>query len=218
MYKSKISIAILILVFFSPLVSASPEHRRDHDRHDRYERHEDEYRDGYRYERHGRQHRHDEYDKHRDHRHYAKVIRVRPIYETIRIEKPRRHCKHREHQHRDVTVVHQHSPESIIMGGIVGGIIGHELGHPVNREISTLAGVVIGSAIAHDATSVDYVYSEPRHHRNRVCHEHMRVIEKQKLTGYHVKYKYRGRIYHTRTEHHPGKRLPIRPGKRRVMY
>ena len=211
MYKSKIAIAILMLVFLAQPVIASPDHHREHQKYDRYDRHNpydkhkgDAYRDRHTYDRHANDHRHQNL--------YARVIRVKPIYETIRIKKPGRHCETRGHRHSDVTVIHQHSPEKVIMGGIIGGIVGHEFGNPYNRELSTLAGVVIGSTLAHNATSADYVVRDDRDHYYNDCRRHMRVIEKQKLVGYKVKYKFRGRIYSTRTSYHPGKRIAVHPG------
>ena len=205
MYKSKIAIAILVLAVSSPVVSASPQLRwSDHNNYysDRnYDN--DRYRDN------------DRHDK-RNHQRirYAKVVHVKPIYKTVRIEKPRRHCETYQDRGANVTL-HQHSPEAVIMGGVVGGIVGHELGRSGNREISTLAGIVIGSAIAHDVTSINHSYSIDNDRSYTECHRHTRVIEKQKLTGYKVKYKYRGQIYTTRMRHHPGKRLPIQQGPKR---
>ena len=212
MYKSKIAIAILVLFFISPLVSASPDHYRKYNNHNRYSEH-DKYNSHDRHGKHDRHKRHDRYhEKHHHRAMYGKVKRVKPVYRTVRIEKPRRHCRHNDHRRTGVTVVHQHSPDRIIMGGILGGIVGHELGHPANREISTLAGVVIGSALAQNTASVSYAIAEGQDRYNNECHRHMRVIEKQKLVGYKVKYKYRGRIYTTRTDYHPGKHIPVRPG------
>lgn len=240
MYKSKITTAILILVFFAPLASASPDRDRDHgwrDRNDSYSNnnsynnrhkngHKNSYNNSYNYSRnynHDRRdhHEHGNYsNNHNHHKKFAKVIRVRPVYKTIRIKQPGRHCSNQRHRHTDVTVVHQHSPEKVILGGVIGGIVGHEFSTPHNRELSTLAGVIVGSSLAHNATSANYIISQDRDHGYNDCYRHMRVIEKQKLIGYKVKYKYRGRIFTTRTTYHPGKRIAVHPnsGKRHDYY
>jgi len=190
MFKSNFFIAILLLGIFPPLVSASP----------------------------GKHHNHQKYSNHdRHHTRYAKVIFVKPIYRTIQIQQPRLDCQHQNPRHSSVTVVHQHSPERIIMGGVLGGIIGHGLGNAYNRDVTTLAGVVIGSAIAHDVSTINY---SSQHHPavpQSYCRERVSIIEQRKLVGYKVKYKYRGNVFTTRTHYHPGKRIEIQtePGHNR---
>lgn len=183
MYKTKFAIALLLLIFFSPLVSAGP---GNHNKHHRYDDHDD-----------------------RHHDRYAKVIFVKPIYRTVRIKQPRLDCRQLNDRHSGVTVIHSHSPERIILGGVLGGIVGHELGNSHNRDITTLAGIVIGSTIAHDTAPANYQIEDNWAGRHTTCREHVSIIERQKLVGYKVKYRYRGQVYTTRTQNHPGKRLPL---------
>lgn len=150
------------------------------------------------------------------HKRFAKVLFVKPIYEVVRTREPHLECRSNSSRHVDIGNSHQHAPERIIMGGLLGGIIGHEFGHSGNRELTTAAGVVIGSIIAHDTS--------PRHYRNgydradyqQACRRVNHVREHRQVVGYKVRYKYRGEIFTTRTNYHPGKWLKIRsrPGKR----
>lgn len=179
MYKSKFAIALLLLGLLPPLVSASP----------------------------GKHHRYSNHDGH--HTKYAKVIFVKPIYRIVQIQQPRLDCRHLNNRPSRSTVIHQHSPDRIIMGGLVGGIIGHELGNAHNRDVATLAGIVIGSAIAHNTSTVIYDTEHHRAYQRTYCREHVDVVERQKLIGYKVKYKHRGNVFTTRTQYHPGTRIEI---------
>jgi len=185
MSNSRFAITLLLLVFISPVVLASPGNHRNNDRYRDHERH---------------------------HPFYGKVIFVKPIYKTVRIQEPQLNCVSHSPRHAGITVVNQSSPERAILGGLMGGIVGHELGNDHNREITTLAGIIIGSAIASDTRTVNYQVNNYEMSRHRHCVQQTRVIEQKTLVGYRVKYKYRGHIYTTRTRHHPGELLPIRPG------
>jgi len=184
MYTSKFATALLLLVFVSPMASASPQ---------------------------GHKHQHKIADHDNHHPRYAKVLFVKPVYRSVRIEQPLMNCRHRNVNHSSVTVVHQHSPENIILGGVLGGIIGHELGNAHNRDISTLAGVAIGSALAHDISSTQYVEHNRWEDRQPHCRKQLQIIEREELVGYKVKYKYRGQIFTTHSHHHPGKRILVQP-------
>ena len=179
MYKSKFAIALLLLGLLHPLASASPDKHRKYSDHDRH------------------------------HTRYAKVIFVRPVYRTVQVQQPILDCQHQNIRHSRVTIVHQHSPGRIIMGGVLGGIVGHELGNAHNRDVTTLAGIVIGSAIAHNTSPISYDTEHYRNDPQSYCRERVSIVEQQKLIGYKVKYKYRGDVFTTHTQYHPGKRIEI---------
>lgn len=192
MNKSRLAIVVLILTFVSSWVSASPRHHHNND--------------GY-------------FNKHERHKKFGRVLSVRPIYETVKIRKRHTHCDNHVSGYGGVTVIHQHAPEQILMGGIIGGIVGHELGRDGNRGIATATGVVIGSMLAHNNSSISYGAGYQQPHKTRVCEKHVRVIERPALVGYRVKYRYRGHVYITRTAEHPGKKIRIgHPHSHRKSY
>jgi len=195
MLKSKFAIAVLLLVFLSPFASASP--GSHHNKAGKY---------------YSAEHSHDGYPV------FARVIYAQPVYKTIRVERPVVECFSHPPQQAGVTVIRQHSPENIIVGGILGGIVGHELGNNYNRDITTLAGVVIGSTIANNISTANYVVNQRQNHNISHCQQHTSFVEERVLVGYHVKYKYRGRIYTTRTATHPGDRIPVRPESENRRY
>jgi len=142
-------------------------------------------------------------------RHTGKVIFVSPVYKTMQIKVPQLVCSQNQTGYSDVTFVHQHSPDKIILGGILGGIVGHELGHSSNRTASTLAGVAIGSTLAHNLTSVNYSASYSSNSPATTCHEMVRTVQQPELVGYQVKYRYRGHTYTTFSRNHPGTHVSI---------
>lgn len=151
---------------------------------------------------------------------YAKVIFVKPLYKTIRVAEPQQICHHRD---RRVPVNrHVHNSQvsgNTILGGIIGGVIGHELGRNHNQELATVTGALIGTAIAHDASSrhyqtVDYGVRHEQH-----CRTEMRYHNQSVISGYRVKYRYKGDVYTTRMAEHPGKFIrvdvDVKPHRRR---
>lgn len=118
---------------------------------------------------------------------HARVTHVEPIYGSRIIENRYDNCRHDKGRHNGAG--------GIILGGIAGSVIAGEIhGSPGSR----IAGAVVGSAIGHDLTSNRRSQCGTRHARST------RHIE-----GYRVQYRYKGRNFVTRTNHHPGKRIRV---------
>lgn len=155
--------------------------------HDDWRRDADRYRDSDRY-----------YD-------YAKVVSVKPLYKIVRVDHPRRECWNEQQ-------VHYHQRDSAgpaIVGGLVGGALGNRVGKGRGRDVATVAGVLLGASIARD---LDRYHNpgEEHLHNERVCRTVNEYSEEERIEGYRVKYRYRGRTYVTRTDHDPGKRIRVR--------
>lgn len=148
---------------------------------------------------------------HRDdsHVHYAKVVHVEPIYKTIQVAYPEQVCWNEEISKPIKRRVSNTSPEAMIVGGIIGGVIGHELGKNHNQRISTVAGALIGTAIASEANAQYYRTGEYRIEHRQYCQVENRYRTEQHLKGYHVTYRYKGELYTTRMKQPPGKRIPV---------
>lgn len=137
---------------------------------------------------------------------HARVIDSQPIYETVSYNDPVRECRIEErlvrHPSRNKTPV--------ILGSIIGGAIGNELGHSkTNKKVGVVVGSILGGAIASDINREHnrHRHSEVRH--ERVCHMVDQVRYEEELVGYNVRYKYKGRVYHTTMASHPGERIRI---------
>lgn len=139
---------------------------------------------------------------------YARVLRVEPITQVVRVDNPHQVCwteqvaSHRPARRDSAT------PE--IVGGIIGGVVGNQFGHGSGRGIATIAGALLGSSIAHDMERGRgygrVSYTRPVQ-RCRIDHQYH---DQQHVVGYDVEYRYNGRVYHTHMDRDPGNRVPVR--------
>lgn len=141
---------------------------------------------------------------------YARVVHVDPIYHTVRVVVPTERCwQERPRSYQEQRVVYR-APENALLGGLIGGAIGHELANDHNKGVATIAGAIIGSAVASQG-NVEYYHtgedrSEPRQH----CKTRNHYRTEQQLMGYRVSYRYHGHTYTTRMKHRPGKRIAVK--------
>lgn len=150
--------------------------------------------------------------RHSNHQHggyidYARVVHVEPIYKTVRVSVPEQQCWREEVRKPVRHRVRNQDPGKIVIGGIIGGVIGHELGKGHNQPAATVAGAIIGSAIADNSS---YRTTGYRVEHQRHCRTEHRVSTEQQLVAYRVKYRYKGEVYKTRMRNHPGKRIQVR--------
>ncbi len=138
----------------------------------------------------------------------AKVISAEPVYRTVEITTPERHCWDEE-----VDRYHENNPgyTGTVLGGIIGGVVANRVsrhGHGRGDNLATAAGALLGSAIGHDIShkrSGGYYTTSTE----RRCEVTQRTTYEEELVGYDVTYRYQGRLFTTRTQEHPGKRIPV---------
>lgn len=136
----------------------------------------------------------------------ARVIDAQPVYETVEVAYPVTECW----TERVIRNDHGHGNYAApITGGIVGGLLGHRLGKGRGRAPLAVVGTLLGASIGHEYNA--------SHSRRRPVVDHVRRCEtvdryeqQQKVTGYHVKYRYDGQTFYTQTSEHPGQRIPVR--------
>ena len=98
---------------------------------------------------------------------YARVVGVDPIVRYVQVTTPVRECWD-EVVYEDVYDERRYRAHRTagptILGGLIGGVIGHQFGHGRGRDAMTVAGTLVGAAIANDhAASRSYRYaSYPR--------------------------------------------------------
>ena len=139
--------------------------------------------------------------KHYEHSYaYATVIHSKPVYKQKNY--PQKNCwqEHVSVPSRD------HSLSSTIAGGLIGGVVGHQFGGGHGKDALTIAGAAIGASIGHDADKRRQ-HSSSMVHTTEYCERQNKVITE--LTGYKVKYRYDGEIYHTFLSYKPGSHLKI---------
>lgn len=77
---------------------------------------------------------------------------------------------------------------------------------------ATIAGAVIGGSVANNrARRGGYVETGGyvRRGSREVCDTRTEYRSDEQVVGYDVGYRYNGRIYHTRTDRHPGDRIRV---------
>lgn len=139
---------------------------------------------------------------------YADVLRVDPVYETVRYREPREECH--EQQVERIERGGGDPTGGTIVGAIIGGVIGSNVGSGNGRRAATAAGAVIGGAIGRDIDKNNggpdrrYVGTEQR------C----RVVdverEERRIAGYDVEYQFKGDVYMSRLAYDPGNKLRVR--------
>ena len=129
---------------------------------------------------------------------YAQVMRVTPVYGTVRVRVPEQRCE------AGAVRDSGDGTTGTVVGAIVGGALGNQVGKGDGRKASTLAGAVIGGAIGRKVDRNNSPGPGTRCRTVEVDREERRVI------GYDVEYQYRGDKYMSRLEQDPGSRLRIR--------
>ena len=148
-------------------------------------------------------HHNDRYYGHVD---TARVLDAQPIYETVSYSEPVREC------HIEQRVVrHRHKSNTpVILGSIIGGAIGSELGHGhSNKKIGAVVGSILGGSIASDIQHNHHHHGHRVVKNERVCTTIEKVSYREELVGYNVRYKYKGRVYHTTMANDPGERIRV---------
>lgn len=144
----------------------------------------------------------------------AEVIDVQPIVNTVRVATPRRECWDEEVQYRHSGYHRGDSYTPAILGGIVGGVAGHQFGKGDGNTLMTIAGALLGSSVGRDHAG----YHRGSRHDGyggystvveTRCSVRTEYHEEERVHAYRVRYSYDGRIYTTRTKHHPGERIRV---------
>ena len=146
----------------------------------------------------------------------AKVVSVEPIYRTVEITSPERHCWDEE---VDRYRPGHHSYVGTVVGGIIGGVVGHKVSRNRGRgrDLATVASAMLGSAIGHDVShkNAGGYYTTSTERRCEVTHK---TAYEEEMVGYDVTYRYQGRLFTTRTQEHPGDRIPVKVDVRPARY
>lgn len=131
---------------------------------------------------------------------YAQVIRVDPIYETVRTRVPEEVCGGEEI--REV----RGSNSGTVVGAIVGAALGNTVGSGDGRQAATVAGAVIGGAIGRNSDRP----SERVIVRDAGCRVVEVEREQRRVASYDVEYVHQGQTYMSRLPYDPGDRLRVR--------
>lgn len=133
----------------------------------------------------------------------ARVVRVEPIVERVRIPTEHRDCWTEEARSRG-----RHNNAGMIAGGVIGGVIGNQVGKGNERPVATVAGAVIGAAVGHASDRRRRESDDARTETH--CQVSHGYVEEERISGYWVTYRYRGETFTTQMDRDPGKFVPVR--------
>ncbi|MCF7980606.1 MAG: glycine zipper 2TM domain-containing protein [Pseudomonadales bacterium] len=147
--------------------------------------------------------------KHNKQYDYAKVIEAEPITKHIRISTPRQECWDEEVVRYDHSGYRSATPT--LLGSVIGGAIGNELGHHKDaKRAGVVVGALLGGSIGRDLGHRAGGQGGKYYTTEQVCKTYQDYHDEERIVGYHVLYKYRGEVYSTETENHPGDRIKVR--------
>lgn len=148
---------------------------------------------------------------------YGKVIRVKPVYKVVEVSVPEEDCS-------DARIANTAGePEraalaGAFVGGIVGAVAGNQFGKGDGRVVMTVAGTVVGATVGYRAGPGVAELAPDIQWTYRHCETVDRLETREELVGYRVKYRYRGHMYHMRTDQHPGKRIRVDRGAHPIHF
>ncbi len=136
----------------------------------------------------------------------AKVIDVKPMLEVVQVPVSSRECWTDEVEHPG----RRSDPNAgMVAGGIIGGVLGNQLGKGHrDRGVATVAGTILGGAIGRDIANRQH--AEPYVTQERTCRTSNKYYEEERLAGYRVTYRYRGRTFTREMAQDPGKFVRVR--------
>jgi uncharacterized protein YcfJ len=138
---------------------------------------------------------------------YAEVLDVKPIKDTIRT--PRQECHDEVVTHRK-PVKDQNRIAGTAIGAVVGGLLGNQVGGGRGKTVATVAGAAAGGYAGnktqeHMQDGDTYTTTEQR------CKT---VTDSQeKISGYEVRYRLKGKEDTVRMDHEPGDKIPVKDGQ-----
>ncbi len=139
---------------------------------------------------------------------YADVLRVDPVYETVRFREPQEECFDQPVVIRERD--RNNGSGGAIAGAIIGGVLGNQVGSGDGRKAATVAGAIIGGAVGRDAGrrngSVEREY-ESTESRCQVVNVER---EERRIAGYDVEYRLKGDVFFSRLAYDPGNKLRVR--------
>jgi uncharacterized protein YcfJ len=141
---------------------------------------------------------------------YARVLSVEPNIRYVTVTTPVKECWDDVEYH----TTREYRPAKVgktLFGAVLGGIIGHQFGGGSGKDAATVAGTLIGAAVANNSTRNEPAYSTNRYSTPvRRCETNYQSHEEERIDGYDVIYAYNGRKYATTTPRDPGKKIRIR--------
>jgi uncharacterized protein YcfJ len=134
---------------------------------------------------------------------YATVIRIKPIYENVRVPNSRTQCNS---VNVPIYGEERFDTGSAIVGGIVGGVFGNQIGKGTGNDIATGVGAVTGAVIGGKrSTGIVGYRKETR------CEDIIFYEQEERIKNYRITYEWNGiqRQGYTFNRHQVGDKIII---------
>jgi uncharacterized protein YcfJ len=140
---------------------------------------------------------------------YAKVIKSEPITRIIRVSTPREECWDEAVTYRDFG--HDDHAVGTVVGAILGSAFGNAVGHSKsNKQVGAVVGAVLGGTLGHAHSTRHYTRAGEYTAVEERCEVYQDYEEHEKVIGFRVSYRYKGKVYTTRTDTAPGETIRVR--------
>lgn len=154
---------------------------------------------------------------------YARVVNVQPRIETYQVNSPVESCWNERVPVRQRSTArynrnHKDSKTPEILGAILGGVVGNQVGKRGGgkaRDVATVAGAVLGGSIGRDVKHSNRHryndrYETVRYENVKRCEVKDSYETREEVVGYDVTYKYRGDVFYTQMNQHPGDKIKVK--------
>jgi uncharacterized protein YcfJ len=139
--------------------------------------------------------------------HYAQVLDVQPVSETVRT--PRQECTD-ETVTRQKPVKDEKRVTGTVVGAVVGGVIGHQVGGGNGKKVATAAGAAAGGYAGNQIQK-----RAQENNTETTTEQNCRTVydSHRETVGYDVKYRLGRKEGVVRMDHDPGERIPVEDGE-----
>ena len=152
---------------------------------------------------------------------FAKVVAVEPITQSYSRKVPYQECWTEQVRYDRPVGGGYRSNTPAILGGVIGALAGRDLGrhnHKDTRALKAIAGGLLGASIGRDLGSRSQPQRTVAEYRNEErCETRYDTQWEERITGYDVRYRYRGETYNTRMDYDPGEKIRVRVQVRPVL-
>lgn len=141
----------------------------------------------------------------------ARVVNVDPVIERYQVNNPTEHCWNERVPTSNRVKNKSYTPE--VFGALIGAAVGNRFGSGSGRDAATVAGALLGTTIGRDIKhqrNGQYARGATRYDVVQRCETRDSFVTEERVVGYNVDYKYKGKIYQTFLDQDPGDRIKVR--------
>lgn len=147
-----------------------------------------------------------EHDEYTD---YARVVAAQPVYARVAHSVPHEQCRI-ERVRYEYPSHHHRSATGTLVGTMLGAAVGHQIGRDKDgRKIGRVAGAILGASIGSDISRRQVPPAQVEYRDEESCDTGYSTRYQHEVIGYDVTYEYNGKLYHTRTDQHPGSEMKV---------